>query len=206
MVNPSGFVSNLTLLILEKCNCVKLLPDEVSRIRLASRELLHQGYVMTDDSFLNHAVRPANASLFEWRGDSAGGNGVSLLGSHRIRYRSQFQSWVHFTVPGWSEGGTTNVHGEVELLVPRHVCGEARNLTQVDGEVAIGNTNSVGSGSGFSPESGTTSVDVVDLELEVVVAVSGNGTGCSLEASLEVQVVSGKCIRGRRHARKEKQG
>lgn len=39
------------------------------------------GYVMTDDSFLNHAVRPANASLFEWRGDSAGGNGVRGFGN-----------------------------------------------------------------------------------------------------------------------------
>lgn len=39
------------------------------------------GYVMTNDSFLNHAVRPANAALFEWRGESAGGNGVRGFGT-----------------------------------------------------------------------------------------------------------------------------
>lgn len=49
MTNPSGFVSNLILLSLEKCHCVKLLPDEVRRVRLASRELLRQGYVTTEE-------------------------------------------------------------------------------------------------------------------------------------------------------------
>lgn len=49
MTNPSGFVSNLILLILEKCHCVKLLPDEVRRVRLASRELLRQGHLQKDE-------------------------------------------------------------------------------------------------------------------------------------------------------------
>ncbi len=39
------------------------------------------GYIMTDDSFVNNAIRPNNASMFEWRGNSAGGNGVKGFGT-----------------------------------------------------------------------------------------------------------------------------
>jgi hypothetical protein len=39
------------------------------------------GYVTTDNSFVNNAIRPNNAALFEWRGDSAKGNGVKEFGA-----------------------------------------------------------------------------------------------------------------------------
>lgn len=37
------------------------------------------GYVMTNNSWVNNAIRPADAGLFEWRGASASGNGVNSL-------------------------------------------------------------------------------------------------------------------------------
>jgi hypothetical protein len=40
------------------------------------------GYVTTNDSFVNNAVRPANSSFFEWRGtNTTSGNGVNALGT-----------------------------------------------------------------------------------------------------------------------------
>lgn len=40
------------------------------------------GYITTNDSYVNHATRTANAELFEWRGDAAaGGNGVKGFGT-----------------------------------------------------------------------------------------------------------------------------
>lgn len=39
------------------------------------------GYVTTDDSFVNHAIRPANAGLFEWRSETTTGNGVKDFGA-----------------------------------------------------------------------------------------------------------------------------
>ncbi|HEY8269447.1 MAG TPA: hypothetical protein VIG33_01055 [Pseudobdellovibrionaceae bacterium] len=39
------------------------------------------GYIMTDDSFVNNAIRPSNASLFQWRGNSAIGKGVKDFGA-----------------------------------------------------------------------------------------------------------------------------
>lgn len=39
------------------------------------------GYITTNDSFLNHAIRPANAEFFEWRGSAASGNGVKGFGT-----------------------------------------------------------------------------------------------------------------------------
>lgn len=40
------------------------------------------GYAVTNDSFVNNATRPQNASFFEWRGaDSVGGAGVKAFGT-----------------------------------------------------------------------------------------------------------------------------
>ncbi|WP_413291047.1 hypothetical protein [Bdellovibrio sp. HCB337] len=39
------------------------------------------GYITTNDSFVNHATRTANAEMFEWRGAAAGGNGVKAFGT-----------------------------------------------------------------------------------------------------------------------------
>lgn len=39
------------------------------------------GFVTTTDSFVNNATRPQNASMFEWRGAAAGGNGVKAFGT-----------------------------------------------------------------------------------------------------------------------------
>lgn len=39
------------------------------------------GFVTTDDSFVNHAVRPANAGLFEWNSEGTTGNGVKEFGA-----------------------------------------------------------------------------------------------------------------------------
>jgi hypothetical protein len=39
------------------------------------------GYTTTNDSFVNNATRPQNASMFEWRGAAAGGNGVKGFGT-----------------------------------------------------------------------------------------------------------------------------
>ena len=81
-------------------------------------------------------------------------------------------------------GSTTNVHGEVKLLVPRHVAWEGVLGTKVYGDVAIGypDTVVIASGTtvavvvGLSPEECTTRVCIVELELDVVVAIRGNGT------------------------------
>jgi len=39
------------------------------------------GYITTNDSFLNHAIRPANADFFEWRGSALSGNGAKGFGT-----------------------------------------------------------------------------------------------------------------------------
>ncbi|WP_413561050.1 hypothetical protein [Bdellovibrio sp. HCB209] len=39
------------------------------------------GYVMTDSSFLNNAIREKNANFFEWRGAASGGTGVKDFGT-----------------------------------------------------------------------------------------------------------------------------
>ncbi len=39
------------------------------------------GYVTTNDSFVNNAIRPVNAATFEWRGTAASGNGVKEFGT-----------------------------------------------------------------------------------------------------------------------------
>ncbi|MNT31544.1 hypothetical protein D3C72_1673840 [compost metagenome] len=39
------------------------------------------GFVTTNDSFVNNATRPQNASFFEWRGAASGGNGVKAFGT-----------------------------------------------------------------------------------------------------------------------------
>ncbi|MBK9321707.1 MAG: hypothetical protein IPM97_01920 [Bdellovibrionaceae bacterium] len=39
------------------------------------------GYVMIDSSFVNNAIRPANAALFGWRGNALSGTGVKDFGT-----------------------------------------------------------------------------------------------------------------------------
>jgi len=39
------------------------------------------GYITTNDSFVNNAIRTANTDLFEWRGDALAGNGVKGFGA-----------------------------------------------------------------------------------------------------------------------------
>lgn len=39
------------------------------------------GYITTNDSFINNAIRPANAEMFEWRGEASAGNGVKAFGT-----------------------------------------------------------------------------------------------------------------------------
>jgi hypothetical protein len=39
------------------------------------------GYITTNNSFVNNAIRPANADFFEWRGSAASGNGVKAFGT-----------------------------------------------------------------------------------------------------------------------------
>lgn len=39
------------------------------------------GYITTNNSFINNAIRPADAALFEWRGSAASGNGVKAFGT-----------------------------------------------------------------------------------------------------------------------------
>lgn len=114
-------------------------------------------------------------------------------------------------------GGTTNVHGQVHLLIPRHGTGEASDVTEVDGQVAVDDSDTVvvtcsdaiGVIASLCPEQCATRQGVVELELDVVEAIGNNGTSGRLQASLEVEVVAGGGIRGgyvRVCARKEKQG
>lgn len=46
-----------------------------------NNNIFPSGYITTNDSFVNNAIRPANAALFEWRGESASGNGVKGFGT-----------------------------------------------------------------------------------------------------------------------------
>jgi len=39
------------------------------------------GYITTDSSFVNNAIRPANTELFGWRGNTVGGTGVKEFGA-----------------------------------------------------------------------------------------------------------------------------
>lgn len=130
-----------------------------------------------------------------------------VLGSHGVGNGSELEPWVHFSVPGDRSAGcrTTNVHGEIELLVPRDSAWEASDRTKVDADVAVGYPDTAvigtkrartlaGAGvvaAGFCPEAGTAGSGVVELELDVVVAVWGNGTSAAFQAGLEVQVVAG---------------
>ena len=135
---------------------------------------------------------------------AAGRQLARCLGIEGIRHRRQLESGGHLTVPGGGTGAA-NVHGEVELLIPRHVAGEAGDITQVDGEIAIGDSDLVGAGAGLCPKQGAASGGIVELEFDVVVPIGGNGTRSTFQAGLEVQVVARGSIRGRRRARKEKQ-
>ena len=99
-------------------------------------------------------------------------------------------------------------------MIPGHVRWEGRYAAKVDGDVAIGDSDSAVRTAtvvvvGFSPEECATTGSVVELELEVVVAISGNGTSARFQTGLEVQVVGGGGIRGLHAqvpAREEKQG
>ena len=114
-------------------------------------------------------------------------------------------------------GSTTDVHGEVELLVPGHGTGEGCLGTKVYGDVAISHsdtvviacTDAIAVVVGLSPQQCSPTGSVVELELDVVVAIRGNGPSSCFQTSLEVQVVTGGSIRvwhTHAPAREEKQG
>lgn len=46
-----------------------------------NRNIFPSGHETVNDSFVNNATRPANAELFGWRGNTAGGNGVKDFGA-----------------------------------------------------------------------------------------------------------------------------
>lgn len=56
--------------------------DERGIVRKMNRNesVFPSGFVMTDESFVNNANRPANANMFEWRGEAAAGKGVKDFG------------------------------------------------------------------------------------------------------------------------------
>jgi hypothetical protein len=127
------------------------------------------------------------------------------VGTHGVWDSSQLEAWGHLTVvgDGTSARGASNVHGEVELLVPWDGTREGCQAAKVDTDVAVDDTDTAVIaahwaraatsarvvGTGLCPESTATSGSAVELEVDVVVAIRDDSAPSSLEASLEVEVV-----------------
>ena len=117
----------------------------------------------------------------------------SALSLEGVWHTGELEVWGHLTIPAWDTGGrTTNVHAEEEIGIPVDGTGEAGDVTKIDGEVAIGYSDTLGSTveTGFGPDVGATTAGgttFVEFELYVVVTIWGNGTSATFQAGLEVE-------------------